>query len=83
MASKGRSGRGNRGNAEILRRYWSVGGEGGKRIRWNTRNDWGRCNRMLSKYMGARARGYCQLLHIRNTGSATGSRRNVGSRRRR
>jgi len=82
VASKGRGGRGRtrRGNAETLRQYWSVGGEGGRRIRWGTRNDWVRCNRLLSKYMGARARGYCQLLHRRNTGVYTGSRANVGWR---
>jgi len=84
MASKGRGNRGrnSRGNAETLRRYWSSGAGAGK-IRWNSPGDWTRCTRQLAKYMGARAKGYCQLLHIRNTGAATGSRRNVGRRRRR
>lgn len=82
MASKGRGSRRNRGNAETLRRYWSVSGPGNAKIRWGTPGDWGRCNRQLSKYLGARAKGYCQLMHIRNTGVATGSRLNPGRRKR-
>lgn len=82
MASKGRGSRGRRGNAETLRRYWSVSGPGNAKIRWGTPGDWTRCNRQLSKYMGARAKGYCQLLHIRNTGVGTGSRLNPGRRTR-
>jgi hypothetical protein len=78
VASKGR---GNRGNAASLRRYWSTG-PGAAKIRWGTPGDWTRCTRQLHKYMGARAKGYCQLLHIRNTGAATGSRANAGRRRR-
>ena len=79
MASKGRS---NRGSAEQLRRYWSAGGKGGAKIKWGTPGDWRRCTRHLSKYMGARAKGYCQRLHHRNTGVYTGSRANVGKRKR-
>lgn len=82
MATHRSSGRGNRGNAETLRRYWGPSGAGGARIRWGTAGDWTRCNRLLSRYMGARARGYCQLLHRRYTGSYTGSRANVGRRNR-
>ena len=52
----------NRGNAEKLRRYW-VSGEGAAKIRWGTPGDWARCVRHLSKYMGPRAKGYCQLRH--------------------
>jgi hypothetical protein len=76
VASKGR---GSRGNAETLRRYWTSGA-GAARIRWGTPGDWTRCNRLLSRYMGARARGYCQLLHRRATGAYTGSRLNPGRR---
>lgn len=82
MASKGRGTRSRRGNAETLRRYWGPTGAGGTRIRWGTPGDWTRCNRLLSKYMGARAKGYCQLMHIRSTGVATGSRANPGRRTR-
>ena len=82
MASKGSGGRGRRGNAETLRQYWSVSGPGNAKIRWGTPGDWTRCNRQLSKYMGARAKGYCQLMHIRNTGVGTGSRLNPGRRSR-
>lgn len=70
-----------RGNAETLRRYWSTG-QGAAKIRWNTPGDWTRCTRQLHKYLGSRAKGYCQLLHIRNTGVGTGSRLNPGRRRR-
>ncbi|KPC94970.1 hypothetical protein ADL27_11620 [Streptomyces sp. NRRL F-6602] len=79
MASKGRRGRG--GNAETLRRYWSAGGAGGAKIRWGTPGDWTRCTKQLGKYLGPRAKGYCQRMHKRNTGVYTGSRANAGRRR--
>ncbi|SCF47924.1 hypothetical protein GA0115257_119420 [Streptomyces sp. LcepLS] len=79
MASKGRSRRG--GGAETLRQYWSTGGAGGAKIRWGTPGDWTRCTKQLSKYLGPRAKGYCQRMHKRNTGVYTGSRANVGRRR--
>jgi len=63
----------NRGNAEKLRRYWTVG-EGGAKIRWNTGGDWTRCVRHLSKYMGPRAKGYCALRHKEMTGLWTGDK---------
>lgn len=52
----------NKGNAEKLRKYWTVG-EGAAKIRWGTGGDWKRCVRHLSKYLGERAKGYCQLRH--------------------
>lgn len=67
----------NRGNAENLRRYWTVG-KGALKIRWGTPGDWKRCVRHLSKYMGVRAKGYCQLRHKEVTGVYTGSRFNPG-----
>lgn len=79
MAGK-RGGRGRGGNAETLRRYWSSG-KGGAKIRWGTGGDWTRCVKQLSKYLGPRAKGYCQKMHKRNTGVYTGSRSNVGRRR--
>ena len=63
--------------AERLRRYWSTG-KGALKIRWLTPGDWKRCYRHLAKYMGVRAKGYCQNLHKRNTAVWTGSRFNVG-----
>jgi len=57
----------NRGNAERLRRYWTVG-EGGAKIRWNTDGDWTRCEHELSKHLGERAKGYCSLRHREMTG---------------
>lgn len=52
----------NRGSAERLRRYWTIG-PGGAKIRWGQGGDWYRCVRHLSKYLGPRAKGYCQLRH--------------------
>lgn len=63
--------------AEKLRRYWS-NGRGGAKIRWGTPGDWKRCYRHLRKYLGVRAKGYCQNMHKRNTGVYTGSRLNPG-----
>lgn len=64
----------NRGRAEALRRYWTVG-KGGIKIRWNTPGDWTRCVRNLSKYLGPRAKGYCALRHKEMTGQWTGEQR--------
>ena len=69
----------NRGNAEKLRRYWTIG-KGGLKIRWNTPGDWTRCNRQLKKYMGPRAKGYCALRHKEMTGVWPGSKKNVGKK---
>jgi hypothetical protein len=64
--------------AEKLRRYWSTG-KGAAKIRWGTKGDWTRCYKYLKKYMGVRAKGYCQNLHKRNTGVWTGSRLNASA----
>lgn len=60
-----------RGNAETLRRYWTVG-LGGVKIGWGTPGDWRRCVVELTPHMGERARGYCNLLHKRATGRYPG-----------
>ena len=70
----------NRGGAEKLRRYWTRG-KGALKIRWGTPGDWTRCVRYLSKYMGPRAKGYCQLRHKEATGVYTGSKYNVGKKK--
>ncbi len=70
----------NRGNAENLRRYWTVG-KGGLKIRWNTPGDWTRCYRQLKKYMGPRAKGYCSLRHHEMTGMWPGDKRNPGKKK--
>ena len=62
----------NRGNAEDLRQYWTHG-KGAAKIRWGTPGDWTRCVRHLSKYMGVRAKGYCQLRHKDALGFYTGT----------
>lgn len=67
----------NRGNAEQLRHYWTHGA-GGAKIRWNTPGDWKRCVRHLEKYLGPRAKGYCQLRHKEMDGVYTGSHLNPG-----
>ena len=68
----------NRGGAEELRRYWTRGA-GAAKIRWGTPGDWTRCVRNLSKYMGPRAKGYCQLRHKEATGIYTGDSNNPGN----
>ena len=68
----------NRGNAETLRRYWTVG-KGALKIRWNTPGDWTRCYRQLKKYMGPRAKGYCSLRHHEVTGMWPGDKNNPGN----
>jgi hypothetical protein len=70
----------NKGNAETLRRYWTVG-KGGLKIRWGTGGDWTRCNRYLKKYMGPRAKGYCALRHKEMTGVWPGDKRNAGKKK--
>lgn len=69
----------NRGKAEKLRRYWTIG-RGGLKIRWNTPGDWTRCYRQLFKYMGPRAKGYCSLRHKEMTGVWPGSKFNIGKK---
>lgn len=66
----------NRGGAEKLRRYW-LRGPGAAKIRWGTPGDWRRCVRHLGKYMGERAKGYCQLRHKEADGFYTGDERNT------
>lgn len=61
----------NRGNAEKLRRYWTIG-KGGAKIRWNSPGDFDRCVKYLSKHLGPRAKGYCALRHKEMTRLWTG-----------
>lgn len=67
----------NRGKAEKLRRYWTTGRGGRKKIKWNTGGDWTRCVRYLSKYLGPRAKGYCALRHKEVTGMWTGDKEHM------
>jgi hypothetical protein len=67
-----------RGSAEKLRKYWTVG-EGAAKIRWNSPGDMTRCMRIMRKYLGGRAAGYCALRHREMTGNWPGSRANLGS----
>ena len=59
--------------ARRLKRYW-LHGPGAAKIRWGSTGDWTRCVRHLSKYMGPRAKGYCQLRHKDATGMYTGDK---------
>lgn len=65
--------------AEKLRRYWSIGGKGGLKIKWGLPGDFRRCYRHLRKFMGVRAKGYCANMHKRNTGVWTGSKLNASA----
>lgn len=64
----------NRGQAEKLRKYWTVG-RGAAKIRWGMGGDWRRCVKHLTKYMGPRSKGYCSLRHKEMTGVWTGDKR--------
>lgn len=71
--ARGRQGNGSRsggGNAQTLRNYWTKGA-GAAKIRWGAPGDFNRCVRQLSKYMGPRAKGYCNLRHRAATGMST------------
>lgn len=68
----------NRGDAEKLRRYWTVG-QGGAEIAWNTPGDFTRCVKLLSEHMTPeRAKGYCANRHKEMTGMWPGDRDNKG-----
>ena len=66
----------NRGGADKLRKYWTVGA-GGLKIRWKTPGDWTRCVRQLTKHLGPRAKGYCALRHKEMTGLWTGDKKHM------
>lgn len=68
----------NRGGAEKLRKYWTVGVGGGK-IGWGSGGDWTRCVSLLSKHLGVRAKGYCALRHKEMNGYYPGDKRNQKS----
>lgn len=57
---------------ERLRKYWTFG-PGGAKIRWGQGGDFNRCVRHLSKYLGPRAKGFCQLRHHDVLGYYTGT----------
>jgi len=68
----------NRGNAEVLRRYWTVG-RGATKIRWGPHSgSFTRCVQHLSKYLGPRAKGYCALRMKETIGVWPGSHINRG-----
>ncbi len=64
--------------AARLKRYWTTGEGGVKKIRWNTPGDWTRCERELRKYLGPRAKGYCSNLHKAATGIWPGDKGRPG-----
>jgi hypothetical protein len=54
--------RGRLGGAARLRRYWTRGVGGRKKVRWGTPGDFNRCVRHLRKYVRD-PKGYCALRH--------------------
>lgn len=65
--------------AARLKRYWTTGEGGVKKIRWNTPGDWTRCHRELRKYLGnERSKGYCSNLHKAATGVWPGDKGRPG-----
>lgn len=58
-------------NAQRLRDYWAHGA-GAAKVRWGQPGDWERCVHHVSKFMGDRAKGYCQLRHKDATGFYAG-----------
>ena len=65
----------NKGGAEKLRKYWTVG-KGGAKIRWGSEGDWTRCVTQLTKYLGPRSKGYCALRHKEMNGIWPGDKAN-------
>lgn len=63
--------------AKKLRQYWTRG-KGALKIRWGTPHDYDRCVKHLSKYVGARSKGLCNVYHRAATGSAPGQGPHVG-----
>jgi hypothetical protein len=73
VAAKGNKVQGAKG-AEQLRKYW-LSGKGAAKIRWGTKGDWTRCVKQLTKYLGPRAKGYCNLMHARKLGMYPGQKK--------
>jgi hypothetical protein len=57
--------------ATRLREYW-VHGEGAAKIQWGVPHDYDRCVDELSKYVGDRAHGLCNIYHREALGVAPG-----------
>jgi hypothetical protein len=58
-------------NAARLRRYW-VFGKGRAKINWGVPGDFDRCVAELTKYVGDRAKGLCNIYHRSALGVAPG-----------
>lgn len=63
--------------ARRLRKYWTRG-KGAAKIRWGVSGDYNRCVTQLSKYVGVRAKGLCNVYHRSATGSAPGQGPHAG-----
>ena len=57
--------------ATELREYW-VHGEGATKIKWGKGGDFNRCVTHLTKYVGTRAKGLCNVYHTAALGAAPG-----------
>lgn len=62
-------------SARRLKNYWLYG-PGSAKIRWGSGGDFTRCVRHLTKYLGARAKGYCAERHHDANGYWPGDKRN-------
>ena len=59
-------------NTERLMRYWAEGA-GAAKIAWGTKDDFYRCEALLSKYVSEdQVKGLCSNLHERATGFRPG-----------
>ena len=63
--------------ARKLRHYWTRG-KGALKIRWGQSGDYNRCVTQLSKYVGVRAKGLCNVYHRAALGTAPGKGPHVG-----
>lgn len=63
--------------AAKLRRYWTKG-KGALKIQWGVPHDFDRCVGFLTKFVGARAKGLCNIYHRAALGVAPGQEDKVG-----
>jgi 2'-5' RNA ligase len=65
-------------NAKRLRDYW-VHGKGAAKIMWGKSGDFDRCVTEMTKYVGERAKGLCNIYHRSALGVAPGQEGKTGS----
>lgn len=60
----------NKGGHQLME-YW-IHGKGAAKINWGVDGDYNRCLAELTKYVGDRAHGLCNVYHVHATGKAPG-----------